>query len=370
MTRFLVHLLLGAALFAPLVVRAADKVLIVVSGEGRDAGKTRPGYEFDELSQAWLIFKANGLAVEVASPQGGAVEADKYDPEEPFNAALLADAAAMSKLADTRAIAQLRPADYAAIYVVGGKGAMFDLPSSAPLQRLIATAWQNGAVVAAVCHGPAALAGVTLADGSSIVAGRRLTGFTNEEEVLFGKKWSAQYPWLLEDTLRSRGAQWSEAPLMMPHVVVDGRLVTGQNPYSTVGVAEAIVRGLGRTPVPRTPGRDERAMQLVEQLRGGDVQGATATLQRNPDQFHVELIGMLGFYQAKAAADDLDALRPALQTMELAMPHMAEPQLKLGVAEAHLKLGDRARARVLVLQVLDATPGMEQADALLKRIDG
>ncbi|WP_315386083.1 type 1 glutamine amidotransferase domain-containing protein [uncultured Stenotrophomonas sp.] len=370
MTRFIVHLLLGASLFAPPVVRAAEKVLIVVSGEGRDAGRTRPGYEFDELSQAWLIFKANGLEVDVASPQGGAVEADKYDPKEPFNAALLADTAAMSQLADTRAIAQLRPADYAAIYVVGGKGAMFDLPASRPLQRLIATAWQNGAVVAAVCHGPAALAGVTLADGSSIVAGRRLTGFTNEEEALFGKKWAAQYPWLLEDALRSRDAQWSEAPLMMPHVVVDGRLVTGQNPYSTVGVAEAIVRGLGHTPVPRTPGRDERAMQLVEQLRGGDVRGATTTLQRSTDQFHVELIGMLGFYQAKAAADNLAELRPALQTMELAMPYMAEPQLKLGVAEAHLKLGDRVRARILVQQVLDAVPGMEQADALLKRIDG
>lgn len=370
MTRFLVTLLLGATLLISPAVRAADKVLIVVSGEGRDAGKTRPGYEFDELSQAWLIFKANGLEVDVASPRGGAVEADKYNPEEPFNAALLADDAAMSQLADTRAIATLRATDYAAVYVVGGKGAMFDLPVSLPLQRLIGAAWENGAVVAAVCHGPAALAGVTLADGSSIVAGRRLTGFTNEEEVLFGKKWSTQYPWLLEDALRSRGAQWSEAPLMMPHVVVDGRLVTGQNPYSTAGVAEAIVRGLGRTPVPRAPGRDERAMQLVEKLRAGDAQGAATLLRQNPRQFHVELIGMLGYYQAMAAADNLDALRPALQTMELALPYMSEPRLTLSVAEAHLKLGDRVRARALVQQVLDAAPGMEQADALLKRIDG
>jgi putative intracellular protease/amidase len=370
MHRFLPALLLGAALlFLPAAAQAADTVLIVLSGEGRDAGKTRPGYEFDELSQAWLIFKANGLAVEVASPQGGPVEPDKYNPDEPFNAQLLADGAAMAQLAATRPIAGLRASDYRAVYVVGGKGAMFDLPRSQPLQQLIGAAWANGAVIAAVCHGPAALAEVRLADGSPLVAGRQLTGFTNEEEALFGKKWAKEFPWLLEDALRQRGGEWSEAPLMMPHVVVDGRLVTGQNPYSTVGVAEASVRGLGRTPVARTPGRDERSMALVERLRGGDAAGAARTLKQDPASYHVELIGMLGFYQAKAADVDLAALRPALQTMELAMPYMAEPQLKLGIAEAHLRLGDRSRARTLVLEVLDASPGMQQAGDLLKRID-
>ena len=101
------HPFVSCVLVAPLCLtptlsRAADTVLIVLSGEGRDAGKARPGYEFDELSQAWLIFKANGLAVEVASPQGGAVEADAYNANDPFNSALLADAEAMGRLSDTR----------------------------------------------------------------------------------------------------------------------------------------------------------------------------------------------------------------------------------------------------------------------------
>ena len=349
---------------------AEERVLVVLSGEGRDAGKTRPGYEFDELSQAWLVFKANGLAVDVASPQGGAIEADKYDPDEPSNAALLADADAMRQLADTRRIDALRANDYAAIYVVGGKGAMFDLPHHAPLQQLIAEAWDDGAVVAAVCHGPAALADVRLADGRALVAGRRMTGFTNEEEAVFGKKWAAEFPWLLEDALRARGAHWEEAPLMMPKLVVDGRLVTGQNPYSTTAVAEAIVRGLGRTPVARTPGRDELSMALVERLRGGDIAGAAAALASEPARYHVELIGILGYYQARAAGDDAAQLRPALQTMQLALPHMDVPKMKLGAADAHLRLGEREQARALVQQVLAATPEMEEARALLKRIDG
>lgn len=360
--------LLAAAL--PLqAARAADKVLIVVSGEGKDGGKQRPGYEFDELSQAWLVFKANGLAVEVASPNGGPVEPDKYNPAEPFNAALLADTQAMQQLADTRATASLEAGDYAAVYVVGGKGAMFDLPRDPALQRLLGRLWDNGGIVAAVCHGPAALADVRLSDGSLLVAGRQLTGFSNEEETVFGKKWAAQFPWLLEDALRQRGARWHEAPLMMPKLVVDGRLITGQNPYSTTAVAEAIVRATGRTPVARTPSRDELSMALVERLLAGDRSGAVATLAAEPTRYHVDLIGILGYYQAQAAQDDA-ALEQALQVMELALPHMHEPQLKLAAAEAHLKLKRPTQARALVLQTLETTPKLEQAEALLRRIDG
>lgn len=360
--------LLAAAL--PLqAAHAADKVLIVVSGEGKDGGKERPGYEFDELSQAWLVFKANGLVVEVASPNGGPVEPDKYNPAEPFNAALLADTQAMQQLADTRATASLEADDYAAVYVVGGKGAMFDLPRDPALQRLLGRLWDNGGIVAAVCHGPAALADVRLADGSLLVAGRQLTGFTNEEETVFGKKWAAQFPWLLEDALQQRGARWHEAPLMMPKLVVDGRLITGQNPYSTTAVAEAIVRATGRTPVARTPSRDELSMALVERLLAGDRSGAVATLAAEPTRYHVDLIGILGYYQAQAAPDDA-TLEQALQVMELALPHMHEPQLKLAAAEAHLKLKRPAQARALVLQALETTPKLEQAEALLRRIDG
>lgn len=361
--------LLLAALAAPLHAEEAGRILIVVSGEGRDQGKTRPGYEFDELTQAWLIFKANGFAIDVASPQGGAVEADRYNPQQPFNAALLADTEATRMLAATRRTDQVKAADYAAIYVVGGKGAMFDLPRDTALASLLADAYTQGAVIGAVCHGPAALVDVKLGDGTSMVAGKAMTGFTNEEESVFGKRWAKEFPWQLEDALRARGAHWQEAPLMMAKVVVDGRLVTGQNPYSTPGVAEAIVRATGRTPIARTPWRDELTMGLAAQARAGDAGAAAAALAADGARYHVDLLGMLGYYQAQAAADDQD-LRHALQLMQLALPYMAQPELKLGAAQAHLRLGEREQARSLVRQVLAGKPDMAEAKALLQRIDG
>lgn len=362
--------LLGLMLVAattPAQAADPDTVLIVVSGEGRDRGKTRPGFEMDEFAQAWLIFRANGLEVEVASPRGGAVEADGYDAEEPFNARVLADADAVRMLADTRATAALRAEDYEAVYLVGGKGAMFDLPADAALRALLAQVHEGGGVVAAVCHGPAALAQVRLADGRSLVEGRALTGFTDEEEAIFGKRWAPEFPFALEAEMRERGARWSEAPLMMPHLVVDDRLITGQNPYSTTAVAEAIVRALGREPVAREPWRDERTMTLVQRLLAGDADAARAALAADLASYHVPLIGLLGYYQLQAAKDEA-AVRDALAVMELAAPHMGEPQLRVGIADAHARLGDTVRAKTLLAQVLDTHPTLAEAQQLRARL--
>lgn len=346
---------------------ARDRVLIVVSGEGRDQGKTRPGFEMDEFSQAWLIFRANGLAIDVASPKGGKVEADKYNPKEAFNASLLADDEAMRKLADTRATTDLRADDYAAVYVVGGKGAMFDLPFDPALKKLLSAVHDGGGIVAAVCHGPAALVDVRLADGSLLVAGRTLTGFSNEEEAVFGKRWAKEFRFQLEDAMRERGAHWQEAPLMMPRLVVDDRLITGQNPYSTPAVAEAIVRALGREPVARTPWRDEATMALVGRLLAGEGDVVRAELAAGLDQYHIELIGLLGYYQLQAVQGDA-AVRDALSIMQLARPHMPEPQLDVGIADAYWRLGERETARALSAKLLESHPDMKEAKELHARM--
>lgn len=365
--RWALGLLLACA--ATGLAQAADKVLIVVSGEGRDQGRTRPGFEMDEFAQAYLIFRDNGLAVEVASPRGGAVEADRYDPRLDFNARLLEDGQGPRLLGASLATAAVRAEDYAAVYVVGGKGAMFDLPGDPALQRLLAEVYQRGGVVAAVCHGPAALVDVRLDDGSYLVAGRAVTGFSNEEEAVFGKRWAKQFRFQLEDALRGRGARWQEAPLMMPGLAVDGRLITGQNPYAAAAVAESIVAALGRTPVARTPWRDERSLALVERLLAGEREAAHKALADEPDAYHVQLIGLIGYYQMQAHPQPART-RAALAIMQLAAPYMPEPQLRLGMAEAHWRLGDEARARALIGEVLVSHPDMADAKRLLERIDG
>ena len=187
--------------------------------------------------------------------------------------------------------------------VIGGKGAMFDLPRDAALQRLLSAHFDAGGVLAAVCHGPAALVPLRRADGSALVAGRRMTGFSDEEEAVFGKRWTPEFPFLLESRLRELGANWQEAPLMMPKLVVDGQLITGQNPFSTVQVAEAIVRALGRSPVAVAAFREDASLALVERWLAGDRAPVAALLREATAHYKPDLIAMLGYYQFNAATD-------------------------------------------------------------------
>lgn len=374
MNRFLARTALALTLLLPSVLpvsaapgHAAPRVLLVVSSEGRDEGRTRPGFEMDEFAQAWLILSSNGFHIDVASPRGGRVEADKFNAEEPFNAAVLADPRAQASLGATLQTAALDPADYQGVLVIGGKGAMFDLPGDVPLQRAIAHIWEAGGLVAAVCHGPAALVEVTLDDGRRLVDGRAMTGFSEEEESMFGKRWAKEFAFQLEPALRERGARWQEAPLMQPKVVVDGRLLTGQNPYSTPALAEAFVRASGREPVARQPWRDELSMTLVQQhLQARDGQAARL-LAAHREHYHAELIGILGYYQLQAAQDGA-AVGDALALMQLARPYMDEPRLQVAIADAHWRLGRSAQARQQLQSVLAKQPELDEAKALLARM--
>lgn len=348
-----------AALAPPLGAREAPKVLLIVSSEGRaEAGKiVRPGFEMDELAQAWLTLRANGLQVEIASPQGGAPLADKHNPADDHNAAFLADAEARAQLAATRRLADVKPGEHAALFVMGGKGAMFDLPKDEALLALIR---RHQGLLAAVCHGPAAFVNAQTPEGQPLLAGRRVTGFTDEEEKLFGKKWAKEYPFWLETRARELGARWEEAALMMPKLVEDGRLITGQNPFSTTRVAEAIVRQLGRVPVARTPFLEEATMQQVERWLATAPAGREALQRENAQRpVKIELVAMLGYYQFEAANDDA-ARRQALAVMEMAEPQMQHPQFRIGLARAYAQLGQPARARQLLQALL--TQGVKDAE--------
>ncbi|MDM7927251.1 type 1 glutamine amidotransferase domain-containing protein [Blastomonas fulva] len=311
-----------------------NRVLLVISGHGQEEGKVRPGFEMDELTQAYAVFVDNGLQVDIASPAGGAVVADKFNRDKPYNRRFLADSMAAAKLTATRSIASLDKQDYAAIFIIGGKGAMFDLPVDVQLKALLARIYQAGGVVGAVCHGPAVLMNVSLQEGTSLLEGRSVTGFSNKEEALFGKGWAPAFPVLLENGLRGSGAKFSDAPMMLSHVVTDGRLVTGQNPYSTAAAAEAVIRAMGRTPAPRQPWADERSILLLGQMLNGDAVQARAAFNADPTLYDVPLIAMWGFFRAQSAGSDRGVLTNAVDVMELALPHFSRPELVSAIAEA------------------------------------
>lgn len=155
----------------------------------------------------------------------------------------------MAKVEACRTLEDVRVQDYAAVFIPGGHGTMWDLPGSVALAKLLSDAWQQGKAVAAVCHGPAGLLGALAEDGKPLVANRRVSAFSNEEEEAVGL--TGVMPFLLESRLRELGAAYESVPAFTPHAVRDGRLVTGQNPMSSDAVArltiEVIAESSGTT---------------------------------------------------------------------------------------------------------------------------
>jgi len=343
---------------------SGKKVLMVVSSNGQ--GTEKPGYEFDEFSKAYSVFKDNGIAVDVTSPKGGAVEADEYDPSKSYNAEVLVDAAIMEKLDNTLATTQVDAKAYDAIFIVGGKGAMFDLPKDQALQHAIAQIYQQQGSVAAVCHGPAALVNVKLKNGSYLVANKAINSFTNQEEKLFGQKWIKDFDFMLEDKLSERGANFQSSKIMLSHVAVDGRLITGQNPTSTVDVATALVKSLGLTPVKLAVDVEDKTMAVIADFIKGDTSALTV-LSNNQEQYHIPLVGMYGFYYLKVAKITED-FEQALSLMMVAQKTINNPMLDMKIAKTQIKLGQTAGAKITLNQLIAAKPDYKPAQDMLKTL--
>ena len=342
------------------------KILMVVSAYGEKQGEVKPGYEFDEFSKAYLVFKANGIKVDVASPKGGGVEADKYDPSASYNANVLADDAIMAKLNNTLATSEVNAKNYAAVFIVGGKGAMFDLPKDKALQSLVADIYQQQGSVAAVCHGPAALVDVKLPDGSYLVANKAINGFTNTEEQLFGQKWLSKFDFKLEDKLIERGGKFQSSDIMLSHVAIDGRLITGQNPTSTTEVAAALVKSLGYENVEMELSKDDKTLALVAKLLAGD-KSVLASFEKNEQDYHLALVGMYGFYYLKIAQNDVQ-LEQALDLMIAAHSAIENPMLDMKIATAQQKLGKEALAKNTLEQLLLEVPDYQPAIDMMKTL--
>jgi len=218
------------------------KALIVVTNHDQkgNTGK-KTGWYLSEVTHIYYPLVEAGYHVDFASPRGGLAPLDESsrDVSDPDNKRFLDNAEALAQLQNTIAIGDIDPKKYEIIHFAGGHGAMWDFHTSDALNLVAAAVYENGGIVSAVCHGPAALVNVKLSDGKYLVSGKDVSAFTDAEEAEAGM--TDVVPFLLESKLRERGAIMHPAKNWQDQSVVSGRLVTGQNPQSGHSVAKKIV---------------------------------------------------------------------------------------------------------------------------------
>lgn len=219
-------------------------VLFVVTScavKGKTGIKT--GYNLVEVTHPLEKLKDVGIAVEFASILGGNAPLDGMeDMKDPVIARFWADKEFRDAIENTQRIDNVDPARYSAIFFAGGHGTMWDFPDSAAAQKAIREIDAVGGIVSAVCHGPAVLVNAKRADGSFLVAGKKVAAFTNAEEEEVQS--THVVPFLLADRLKERGALHQNTPNWSDNVVVDGRLITGQNPQSASSLGKALCDAL------------------------------------------------------------------------------------------------------------------------------
>lgn len=223
------------------------KALMVLTSHdtlGNTGKKT--GFWLEELAAPYYVFKDAGAEITLASPKGGQPPLDPKSDEPMFETDLTrrfkADREAKAQLAETVRLDSVNHTDFDTVFYPGGHGPMWDLAEDGNSIRLLEAFIAAGKTIALVCHAPGALRRVKNPDGTPFVNGRRVTGFTNSEEAAVGL--TEVVPFLVEDELLDLGAVFSKVKDWGVHTVVDGRLITGQNPASSGETAKALLAAL------------------------------------------------------------------------------------------------------------------------------
>jgi putative intracellular protease/amidase len=219
------------------------KILMVLTSHdqlGNTGRKT--GFWLEEFAAPYFVFRDAGAELTLASPKGGQPpidpKSDLPENQTPAMSRFKQDPAAQKALAKTVKLADMKADDFDTIFYVGGHGPMWDLADNTDSITLIESFYSSGKPVAAVCHSPAVFHRVTY-KGAPIVRGKRVTGFTNGEEEAVHL--TNVVPFLVEDELKRLGGFYEKASDWQSHAVVDGRLVTGQNPASSTAAAHALM---------------------------------------------------------------------------------------------------------------------------------
>jgi putative intracellular protease/amidase len=232
------------------------KKILIVTTSHNVLGKTGypTGVWLPEMTHPFSALANAGFNITIASVKGGNVPIDPYsvpsnpqgtNRDDPITEKFLHTPAYVAMINHTIPLATINPKNYAAVVFPGGNGATYDFPSDQSVNKIAAAVYEQGGVVAAVCHGPAALLNATLSNGQYLIKGMKVTGFSNEEEaiteILIGKKHVV--PFFLENELPKRGAIYEKVYVHEPLVIISGkgRLITGQNPESATNVGGKVV---------------------------------------------------------------------------------------------------------------------------------
>ena len=191
------------------------KVLMLISGYGNE---TRPEltYDLEELAQSYLVLHDNGVELDIATPKGGAVLVKTNKDDLAYIQRF--KSIALQQLKNTKATKDINASDYNGVFIVGGAGAMFDLPSDNATQALLTDFAALQHIITAVCHGPAAIADVKLPSGKFLIEGKKVNGFTNIEEHAFSGEHISMFPFLVQDKLTQNGGVFVSNDPMLPFV--------------------------------------------------------------------------------------------------------------------------------------------------------
>jgi putative cofactor-binding repeat protein len=211
-----------------------------------DTGKPT-GFWLEEFAAPYYVLRDAGIDITLASPKGGQPPVDPKSDEPgaqtPAMKRFRSDPEAQRALASTTKLSSVSADDYDAVFYPGGHGPLWDLAENRKSIALVERLFAAGKPVAAVCHGPAVLRRAKGADGDPLVRGKTVTGFSNTEEAAVGL--TDVVPFSVEDALKANGGRYSRAADWASHAVVDGNLITGQNPASSEATAHALLEALG-----------------------------------------------------------------------------------------------------------------------------
>ncbi len=219
------------------------KALIICTNHTDYPSKpNKTGLWLSEFTHFYDEIADRNFTIDIASPAGGTVPIDERSLErrDNTNEKWYQNPAIRQKLDNSLKLDDVVPEQYQLIYLTGGHGTMWDFPESAALQQITRRIYENNGMVAAVCHGVSGLLNVQLSDGTQLIRDKQITGFSNMEEKLI--RLDEEVPFLLEDELKKKTAFYSKGLIpFLPHIEVDERIVTGQNPLSARKVGRKVV---------------------------------------------------------------------------------------------------------------------------------